>query len=141
MDVGLGGLNQVLQPSLCCVRQASAFAGPHRHSEFCCLAGNLSSFGDALVASVAVHHLLIAMHSSAAGVRSCTFAAVTTTEWINPEALSTPAWTFMPKYHWLPFLVWCISGSRFPSLFWWSWAPRTRLHQRSCSAASSCPVS
>jgi hypothetical protein len=24
---------------------------------------------------------------------------------------------FMPKYHWLPFLVWCISGSRSPLLF------------------------
>ena len=24
---------------------------------------------------------------------------------------------FMPKYHWLPFLVWCMSGSRLPSRF------------------------
>src|SRR3954465_6317950 len=23
----------------------------------------------------------------------------------------------MPKYHWLPFFVWCISGSRCPVLF------------------------
>ena len=23
----------------------------------------------------------------------------------------------MPKYHWLPFFVWCISPSRSPSLF------------------------
>src|SRR5882672_8091951 len=26
--------------------------------------------------------------------------------------LSTPTCAFIPKYHWLPFLVWCISGSR-----------------------------
>jgi hypothetical protein len=24
---------------------------------------------------------------------------------------------FMPKCHWLPFFVWCISGSRSPVLF------------------------
>jgi hypothetical protein len=24
---------------------------------------------------------------------------------------------FSPKYHWLPFLVWCISGSRLPLAF------------------------
>ena len=24
----------------------------------------------------------------------------------------------IPKYHWLPFLVWCISGSRWLALFW-----------------------
>jgi hypothetical protein len=26
-------------------------------------------------------------------------------------------YAFMPKYHWLPFFVWCISGSRSPLLF------------------------
>ena len=26
-------------------------------------------------------------------------------------------WTFIPKYHWFPFLVWCISGSLSPVLF------------------------
>src|SRR5437660_6948685 len=31
--------------------------------------------------------------------------------------LSMPRWAFMPKYHWLPFLVWCISGSRALSAF------------------------
>jgi hypothetical protein len=31
--------------------------------------------------------------------------------------LSRPIWTFIPSYHWLPFLIWCISGSRYPSLF------------------------
>src|SRR5690242_20337911 len=28
-----------------------------------------------------------------------------------------PKCAFMPKYHWLPFLVWCISGSRAFSAF------------------------
>src|SRR5438309_4795751 len=31
--------------------------------------------------------------------------------------LSTPTCAFIPKYHWLPFLVWCISGSRCCSRF------------------------
>src|SRR5580700_8246749 len=31
--------------------------------------------------------------------------------------LSTPTWAFIPKNHWLPFLVWCISGSRCCSRF------------------------
>ncbi len=26
-------------------------------------------------------------------------------------------WAFIPNYHWLPFLVWCISGSRVPVAF------------------------
>jgi hypothetical protein len=26
-------------------------------------------------------------------------------------------WAFIPKYYWLPFFVWCISGSRSPVLF------------------------
>jgi hypothetical protein len=31
--------------------------------------------------------------------------------------LSTPTCVFIPKYHGLPFFVWCISGSRFCSRF------------------------
>jgi hypothetical protein len=30
---------------------------------------------------------------------------------------STPMCAFSPKYHCLPFLVWCISGSRLPLAF------------------------
>jgi hypothetical protein len=44
-------------------------------------------------------------------------AGVAATEWISLERLSTPKCAFMPKYHWLPFLVWCISGSRALALF------------------------
>src|SRR5262245_5544194 len=32
-------------------------------------------------------------------------------------AVSTPKCAFMPKYHWLPFFVRCISGSRDYSAF------------------------
>ena len=39
------------------------------------------------------------------------------TECTSPESASTPMCAFIPKCHWLPFLVWCISGSRSPSLF------------------------
>src|SRR4051794_21809362 len=33
----------------------------------------------------------------------------------KPLRLSAPMCTFMPKYHWLRFLLWCISGSRLCS--------------------------
>ena len=50
-------------------------------------------------------------------VTSLTLAAVPTTVCTSPESASTPMCAFMPKCHWLPFLVWCISGSRSPLLF------------------------
>src|SRR4030088_771159 len=43
---------------------------------------------------------------------SASLAAVPTTVCTTPEATSTPICAFIPKCHWLPFLVWCISGSR-----------------------------
>src|SRR4051812_8565834 len=48
---------------------------------------------------------------------SASFAAVPTTVCTKPEATSTPIWAFIPKCHWLPFRVWCISGSRLFCLF------------------------
>src|ERR1700730_3350116 len=42
---------------------------------------------------------------------------VATAAWISLVRLSTPICAFMPKYHWLPFLVWCISGSRALAAF------------------------
>src|SRR5271170_6717454 len=48
---------------------------------------------------------------------SASLAAVPTTVCTTPEATSTPICAFIPKCHWLPFLVWCISGSRAFSLF------------------------
>ncbi len=50
-------------------------------------------------------------------VISATLAAVPCTVCTSPESASTTMWAFMPKCHWLPFLVWCISGSRASSLF------------------------
>src|ERR1044071_3068878 len=48
---------------------------------------------------------------------SASLAAVPTTVCTSPEATSTPICAFMPKCHWLPFLAWCISGSRALFLF------------------------
>src|SRR3954462_6068561 len=48
---------------------------------------------------------------------SASLAAVPLTVWTNPEATSPPIWAFIPKCHWLAFLVWCISGSRLCCLF------------------------
>jgi hypothetical protein len=39
-------------------------------------------------------------------------AGVATAAWISLVRLSTWICAFMPKHHWLPFFVWCISGSR-----------------------------
>src|SRR3954470_7343036 len=48
---------------------------------------------------------------------SASLAAVPLTVCTRPEATSTPICAFIPKCHWLPFLVWCISGSRLFCLF------------------------
>ena len=60
-DMSFGGLDQILEPSIWRIRQAAAFARPHRHSEFSFRAVHRGPFGDALVASVAVDDLLITM--------------------------------------------------------------------------------
>src|ERR1700760_1045742 len=44
-------------------------------------------------------------------------AGVATTAWISLVRLSPPKCAFIPKYHWFPFFVWCISGSRALSAF------------------------
>ena len=44
-------------------------------------------------------------------------AAVLVTVCTSPESASTPMCAFIPKCHWLPFFVWCISGSRSPLSF------------------------
>src|SRR5271168_4948554 len=49
--------------------------------------------------------------------QSATLAALAATEWTWPCFASTPMCAFRPKYHCLPFLVWCISGSRSPLAF------------------------
>src|SRR5207253_5211329 len=48
---------------------------------------------------------------------SATLAAVATAVWMIFVLLSTPTCAFIPKYHCLPFFVWCISGSRCCSRF------------------------
>src|SRR4051794_25880417 len=48
---------------------------------------------------------------------SASLAAVPVNVCTTPEATSTPICAFMPKCHSLPFLVWCISGSRALLLF------------------------
>ena len=60
-DVRLGRLDQIVQSSLRCVRSSPALAVSHRNPEPRCLASHLWSLGDALVASIAVHHLIIPM--------------------------------------------------------------------------------
>ena len=50
-------------------------------------------------------------------VTSATFAAVYSTWCTRLDSLFVPMCAFMPKYHWLPFFVWCIPGLRFPLLF------------------------
>ena len=48
---------------------------------------------------------------------SYALAAVMVTACTKPESVSAPMGAFMSWRHWLPLLVWCISGSRVPVLF------------------------
>src|SRR5437870_4682830 len=54
---------------------------------------------------------------SGSTTESATLAAVATAVWMIFVLLSTPTCAFIPKYHCLPFFVWCISGSRCCSRF------------------------
>src|SRR5207253_2537556 len=54
---------------------------------------------------------------SGSTAESATLAAVATAVWMIFVLLSTPTCAFIPKYHCLPFFVWCISGSRCCSRF------------------------
>ena len=60
-DMCLGRFDQTLQPAIGGIREGSALAWPHCNPELCCSASHLRPFGDAMVTSVAVHHLLITM--------------------------------------------------------------------------------
>ena len=37
--------------------------------------------------------------------------------WTIPVSESNPMCAFIPKCHWYPFLIWCISGFRSPARF------------------------
>jgi len=63
--MGVGYLDQILQPSLWRLWCGTAFAWPHCNSEMRCGTYHLVPFGDALVASIAIHHLLIALQQLA----------------------------------------------------------------------------
>jgi hypothetical protein len=52
---------------------------------------HVGPLGDALESGVAVNHYLFSMQQLCYRGEVCPSAAVTTTEWINPESLSTPA--------------------------------------------------
>jgi hypothetical protein len=51
-DLGLGGLDQVLQPAFWCVGSSPALAGSNGHPEFRCLASHIRPFGHARVTSI-----------------------------------------------------------------------------------------
>lgn len=48
---------------------------------------------------------------------SSSFAPLVFIVWIHQLFVSVPQWSFIPKYHWFPFLVCFISGSLFFSSF------------------------
>src|SRR3954465_8159194 len=69
------------------------------------------------IAGIGEDRLLLAVQQGRRLVDVGLLAAVPTTVCTTPEATSTPICAFIPKCHWLPFLVWCISGSRALLLF------------------------
>jgi len=60
-DVGIASFDQIVQPAIRRIRQKPAFAWSYRHPKFRCLVCHIRSIGVALVAGVAVDHLLNAM--------------------------------------------------------------------------------
>jgi hypothetical protein len=100
-------------------RSAAALARAHRNAEADPPAFPLVSHLKSLVAGICGDDSFLTLMRSAAGVGACPFAAVVSTEGRRPLSLSTPRWPtvsracgYIPKDHWLPFLVWCIFGSR-----------------------------
>ena len=64
-DVGLGGLDQIDQTAIRGIWECTALAGPHRHPKLHSGASHFRSITDALVAGIALNHLLIAMQQLA----------------------------------------------------------------------------
>ena len=72
----------------------------------------------ALVTDIGKHHRLLTMRQTVPqGHASWTLATVPMTKYTRAESAFATMGAFMPKCHWLPFLVWCIWGSRSPLVF------------------------
>ena len=144
-DVCLCSLDQILQPSIWSVGQRSALAWPHCNSELRCRPCHLGPLCNALVAGIAVHHLLIAMqqrsrggevvHIGRRGDDRMDQAGVLVDADMDLPLRGPPATsrstTGCPSW----------SGASPDPVhricFWWSWVPLSRWHQRSCPGASS----
>ena len=85
---------------------------------------NFRSLGQTQIAGIAVDNIIILTDSFGATLTSWILAKVATMLCIMLEPASTPMCAFIPKYHWLPFLVWCISGSRAFFCSWQNWEQR-----------------
>lgn len=95
--------------------QRAALARAHGHMRVGFDALKVFAFGFALISSIGEH--------------------ICFSPWTNPELASTPLCDFMPKCHWLPVFVWCISGSRSPS---WSLVDLGAAIRMALTTASIC---
>src|SRR6218665_516368 len=75
-----------------------------------------------------------------ASITSLTLPAVPRTVCTRPESASTPMWAFMPKYHWLPFLLCFICGSRSPEVFLVELGAAISVASTTVPARSSTPL-
>ena len=94
---------------------------------------------NALVARVAIGVLLLPMQQAVPCATSLACPDVPRTVCTRPESASTPMCAFMPKCHWLPFLLECISGSRILSLFLVELGAGTKVASTTVPALSSRP--
>lgn len=60
-DICFGRFDQILQTAIGGIREGSPFAGSHRHPKLRCRPCHLGSLDNAMLAGIAVNHLLIAM--------------------------------------------------------------------------------
>ena len=74
--------------------------------------------------------------SACAVATSEAFAGVVSTLCVRPDCASTPMCAFIPKDHWLPFFVRCISGSRPPLRFFVDDGAAMRLAPRSSPSST-----
>jgi hypothetical protein len=64
-----------------------------------------------------MHRVCFVVQQFIGDVQSVSLAVLINTIRTKPELASTPMWASVPKYHWLSFLVWCISGLRCAASF------------------------
>ena len=95
----IGSFDEIIQSSLRLIRQISALSESDGDAQPDPPALHLGALFNSLISGIPKDHGLLAVQPIAGEVRSCTLAAMVSTEWKRPFSLSTPMWTLIPKHH------------------------------------------